>query len=69
MGVSWASLVVKPVETGAARAVATIKAAVVAVVSQRKAGMVLLSLAWVLAVCGGKGRTVDERLSKPVAGI
>jgi len=53
MGVSWASVVVKPVETGVARAVATMKAAVVAVVSQRKAGMVLLLLlGWVLAVCG-----------------
>ena len=63
MGVSCgASVVVKLVETGAARAVATIKAAVVAVVSQRKAVMVLSSLAWVLAVCvEGKGRTVGER--------
>lgn len=41
MGVACASVVVvKPLDTGAARAVATIKAAVVAVVSHRKAGMV-----------------------------
>lgn len=62
MGVSCgASVVVKPVETVAARAVATMKAAVVAVVSQRKAVMVLSSLAWALAVCvEGKGRTVGE---------
>lgn len=54
MGVSCAS-VVKPVDTGAARAVATIKAAVVAVVSQRKAGMFRSSVGFVFAVSVGKG--------------
>jgi hypothetical protein len=68
MGISCASVVVKPLEMGAARAVATIKAAVVAVVSHRKAGMVGFWLCGVGRGRGGhkwvKGRRFDIVIGK-----
>lgn len=55
MEISWASVVVKSPEMGAAWAMAAINAVVVAVVSHRKAGM-LRSLLRFWALLGKQGR-------------